>query len=263
MIVQPLRRPLFNNAPSKSHVVDHIDTNRQNNRAENLRWVTKLENLINNPVTRRKIEIAFGSVEELLKDPDAAHELISDFTWMRPVRREEKDVLLKRALDWAERKPRAKPSGIRPGEWLFAPQGPEPIPEEPAEKPSLTPRAIQRHWKTLSEFPCCPNSIGDGPLRDYARNLKEGAVFVRNRFGDSLVNEFAFIEDRSCLAVITQMPQGSAKDWAMTKITLENGHFIHESTGTFFEQQGARNALKRLCGLTVAPSDECVDDYCS
>ena len=33
-------------APSEQHVVDHIDTNRCNNRPENLRWLTKLENII-------------------------------------------------------------------------------------------------------------------------------------------------------------------------------------------------------------------------
>ena len=39
-------------APSDQHIVDHYDTNRQNNRPENLRWLTKLENILNNPYTR-------------------------------------------------------------------------------------------------------------------------------------------------------------------------------------------------------------------
>ena len=254
----------YGDSPSKNHVVDHIDTNRQNNRAENLRWVTRMENLVNNPVTRKKIEMAFGSVDEFLKNPSAANEFItSGFAWMRPVRAEEKHTLLKRSLNWAKKKPRSTPSGILPGEWLFASQETEPICTEPTEKPSLTPGAIQRHWRIASEFPCCPKSIGDDPLHDYARNLNEGDVFVQNRFGDSLVSELAFVEDKSCLAVITQMPENGVKDWAMTKITVENGYFVHESAGTFFERQGARNALKRLSGLTIAPSEECIDDYCS
>ncbi len=33
------------------YVVDHIDTNRQNNRIENLRWLTKLENVLLNPIS--------------------------------------------------------------------------------------------------------------------------------------------------------------------------------------------------------------------
>lgn len=40
--------------PTPEHVVDHIDTNRRNNRPENLRWVTRLENVLNNPITRKK-----------------------------------------------------------------------------------------------------------------------------------------------------------------------------------------------------------------
>ncbi|MBP3764705.1 MAG: HNH endonuclease, partial [Bacteroidaceae bacterium] len=36
------------NCPGKNYVVDHIDTNRRNNRPENLRWVTRLENILNN-----------------------------------------------------------------------------------------------------------------------------------------------------------------------------------------------------------------------
>ena len=44
-------------------VVDHKDTNRCNNRAENLHWVTKLENVLNNPITRRRVINICGSVE--------------------------------------------------------------------------------------------------------------------------------------------------------------------------------------------------------
>lgn len=41
-------------APSKDYIVDHIDTNRQNNRPSNLRWITKLENILLNPITCKK-----------------------------------------------------------------------------------------------------------------------------------------------------------------------------------------------------------------
>lgn len=56
-------------APSKSHVVDHIDTNRQNNRREKLRWVTRLENIVLNEITRKKLELLCGcTIDEILSD---------------------------------------------------------------------------------------------------------------------------------------------------------------------------------------------------
>lgn len=51
--------------PTPQHIVDHIDTNRRNNRPQNLRWLTKLENALNNPITRKKIEYRSTSAKPL------------------------------------------------------------------------------------------------------------------------------------------------------------------------------------------------------
>lgn len=64
--------------PTKEHVVDHIDTNKQNNRPGNLRWVTRLENILLNPITARRIELICGSVEAFLEDPSKFRDKFPD-----------------------------------------------------------------------------------------------------------------------------------------------------------------------------------------
>jgi hypothetical protein len=70
--------------PSREFVVDHIDTNRQNNRPENLRWVTRLENILLNPITARRIELVCGSVEAFLENPSKFRDKFPDpnYEWM-------------------------------------------------------------------------------------------------------------------------------------------------------------------------------------
>ena len=79
-------------APTKSHVVDHIDTNRQNNRPGNLRWVTRLENIILNDITRKKLELLCGcTIDKILNNLSIlkGKPLTPQFDWMRAVSKEE------------------------------------------------------------------------------------------------------------------------------------------------------------------------------
>lgn len=106
-------------APSPQYVVDHIDTNRRNNRPENLRWITKLENILLNPVTAKKIIFLCGSIEEFLRDPSILRQngIDRDFEWMRAVSKEEAAISLERMLSWAKSD---KPSsGGSLGEWVY------------------------------------------------------------------------------------------------------------------------------------------------
>ena len=91
-------------APSSQYVVDHIDTNRRNNRPENLRWITKLENILLNPITAKKIVLLCGSIEEFLREPSKLrqNEISKDFEWMRAVSKEEAATSLERLLCWAK-----------------------------------------------------------------------------------------------------------------------------------------------------------------
>ena len=71
-------------------VVDHVDTNRQNNRPENLRWVTRLENALNNPLTLRKI-LYYCTLQDFIENPSILSQRVQDtnLSWMGAVTAEE------------------------------------------------------------------------------------------------------------------------------------------------------------------------------
>jgi hypothetical protein len=106
--------------PTKDHVVDHIDTNKRNNRPENLRWVTRLENVLLNPITIKRIESACGcNVEEFLADPSKFRDMFQEpnYEWMCTVSIQEAQSSKERLLAWAESDKHL--SGGSLGEWIF------------------------------------------------------------------------------------------------------------------------------------------------
>ena len=109
-------------SPSKQHVVDHKDTNRQNNRPENLRWITKFENVLHNPITVKRIEtICNCSIEEFLSNPEEYRHLLGnapyDISWMRNVNKAEAKSCRENLTKWAESD---KPIlGNSLGDWIF------------------------------------------------------------------------------------------------------------------------------------------------
>lgn len=91
---------------SKVYVVDHIDTNRCNNRVENLRWLTRLENALNNEITRNKIIYLCGSIEAFINNPNILRERSNgdpSLDWMRTVTQEEAKIAYENIKTyWAE-----------------------------------------------------------------------------------------------------------------------------------------------------------------
>ncbi len=254
--------------PTKEHVVDHIDTNKRNNRPENLRWVTRLENVLLNPITAKRIAYVCGSVEAFLSDPAKYRDMFSEpyEQWMQTVTAEEAEISLRRMLVWAKSDKPSK-SGLPLDKWIFTRNNPQSelsmaIPEEPNIIESLTPGAAQRNWRTPSEYPYTPQELEDNPLAAYAANLTAGGVFSRNQYGASLVMDSGFSEDRQSLFVMTESSEGDAavKRYALGEVTYEDGLFVH-SGHTFFTREGAEKQLTLAQGLEWAGGDS-IDDYC-
>lgn len=107
--------------PDPKYVVDHLDSNQRNNRPENLKWVTRLENTLNNPLTRRKIEYLCGSIEAFLENPRMLDDmkLEPNLSWMRTVTPEEARNCKDRINIWLQSN--KKSSGGALGEWIYKP----------------------------------------------------------------------------------------------------------------------------------------------
>jgi len=108
--------------PTKEHVVDHIDTNKQNNRPKNLRWLTRLENILLNPITVKRIEsICNCTIEEFVTNPQKYRRLLSnaptDIQWMRTVTSEQAEACRQNLTDWAKSDKALKGKSL--GEWIY------------------------------------------------------------------------------------------------------------------------------------------------
>lgn len=214
----------YGEQPSPAHVVDHIDTNRRNNRVENLRWVTRLENITSNPKTLRRIEQKWGSIDAMLSDPQRAEKAdpLSNRSWMP----HEAEESMSRTPDTN----------------------------------SYTPLAMQRNWKTPNAFPLCPDEIDDHPLKSYLTKLEVGSIFSHNKYGETLVEGTALSDDGLFLSVVTKICDG-VKGWGLAKITFEEGKFVHEAYGTFFTPEGAEKKHFELIGKKW-DKGETFDDFC-
>jgi hypothetical protein len=206
--------------PSLDHVIDHIDTNKQNNRPSNLRWVTRLENIVDNPTTAKKIASIYGSVDNFLSNPKQ----YSKFPSIGVLSKLEIELEL---------------------------------------IPSLTKRALQKHWKTPSEFPCCPQDTYSSKIADYSKNLKVGEVFSFNKYSSSIIEEFVESTDQTFLLVMCKNSVPNAiNPYTIAKVT-NNGfnHFIHENLGSFRTKDGALKYFTINQGLIWTGGDT-MDDYC-
>lgn len=274
--------------PEPHMIVDHIDTNRCNNRPENLRWLTRIENALNNPVTRKKIAfLCGGSIEPFLENPAILRgsTLSSDVSWMKTVTKEQAAACKKHMERWAEEDSKQESSGKGIGDWIFSDKEMSEATrwnrkqfalqkaeieemnrriyeEQYGLKESLTPGALQLNWKVPSEFPLCPAQHSPTPLQDYLTNLKTGEVFCHNDVYESIVFKADISDDGNTIAVITTSEHvKGGSGYVLCTITYQDGHFIHENQYSYFEEIGAEKYFTLALGREWTGGDV-FDDYC-
>ena len=259
---------------SKVYVVDHIDTNRCNNRANNLRWLTRLENVLMNPVSLKRVTILCGGdITKFIKNPACIRDLTgtnSDLTWMRKVTPEEAAIAYHNVMTWGlkpfdeSNKAKAKVNKNK-SDWMFKEKKSRFVVVNNAPqiiKAKFPDTALQLKWRTPTEFPCCPSDLQNGGLKEYFENLQIGNDFSINSFSNHKVMDKAWIEDGKTLLVVTHdITKDAVKPYGLAKIYCSGGQFVHESISTFFEENGAMQFFTEMQGLKWE-GEESIDMYC-
>lgn len=243
--------------PAPTYVTDHIDTNCRNNRPGNLRWLTRLENALKNPATRKKIEYLCGSIEAFLKNPSMLNDLSNpNFKWMRTVTPEEANNCMVRMAFWASSANNVARSNIPiERKSSFSERVYKPLQKwevglgrEPGLEMALTPWCAQYMWRASAYFPCCPREFGADPVDDYFQNLKSGAVLAYCDDDADIcpkltIVDSAIFKEQSSIVVMSERADGK---WAIVGIELHGSrHFVHFILGLYSSKDEADTAF---CG---------------
>lgn len=283
----------FGERDTKVYVVDHKDSNRRNNRVENLHWLTRLENVLSNPATRKKIIMCCGTLEAFLNNPSLIRGFANqnpDYNWMRNVSREEAKRTLENMNEWACR-PIEESKGGKMGEWVYKSLGYNPQMEimrelmkrakqrphrqiqynyvrtEQLRKISIveanSPKsAVQKDWVTPTDFPLCPSKLSDSALLDYYRNLSKNKQLTKNVYGGTKIIEFAINQEKTHIWVLCRRTEEDPiKPWVLTGIYIDNGKFVHENLHSFFKEEGGYKYFTLAQGKEWTGGDS-IDDYC-
>ncbi|MCB9084305.1 MAG: HNH endonuclease [Bdellovibrionaceae bacterium] len=241
--------------PDPKYVVDHIDTNCRNNRPENLRWLTRLENSLQNPVTRKKIEYLCGSIDAFLENPSMLNGLAtgSNYAWMRSVTPEEAHNCKVRMSAWAKLKKKPSKPGAKPiqsfGSRVYKPlqKWEVGLAGEPGLELTCTPGCASFFWRGRDKFPCSPEETGINPISDYFQKLKPGLEFSYSDLDDwsprLLICDYELINEGTLILVMCERDDGK---WTVAGIEFHgrSQHFVHFHLGDYGERGEAESAFE-------------------
>ena len=264
---------------SRVYVVDHINTNRCNNRVENLRWFTRLENALNNPITRKRIEmLCGGDIQKFINDPSCLrtdNPKAQDLSWMRTVSSQEAKTAMENLMHWAQTPsfPNNFDMQIKDREWMFRKNTDnqykhsnlksENAVKKLNELKSVHDNETMNHRADAHEpfveyllysSEDCVN------LEAYFAKMTPGVAFSKTRLGYSNVIKAMIAKDKSSIGVAVTMPSG-IKPFAAYKINCVNGAVVHEFLHTCFEKNGALQRMTEAAGEKWTGPDS-IDNYC-
>lgn len=242
---------------SKIYVVDHIDTNRCNNRVENLRWFTKLENALNNEITRNKIIYICGSIEAFIENPSILRERLvgePSLEWMRTVTKEEAATAFENLKQyWAEQAKNPKPlAGGKMNDSVYRKQSTstQTVQTLPSEKHVFTSTkgmsdfvVSNDEWEQITQpvrTPYSPNDINE----EIAEDKEQGANYIMSQTPKA-AQEINFMSDKPCF-----YPQTPQEDSDNPLLTYAN----RLVPGCVFwkNHEGKRDYIVEKCALSAS-----------
>lgn len=244
--------------PDPKYVVDHIDTNCRNNRPDNLRWLTRLENTLKNPFTRKKIEFLCGSIEAFLENPSILSELNLEpnFAWMRTVTPEEAQNCKDRMNLWLNKPAKNSNHPIKNAprarfeKSIYKPLKKwEVFGREPGLDLSNTPRCGQYMWNGSFNFPQCPPNFSENPLLNYFDSLKTNELFAYSN--NKELNDYLTLFSKELMkdtSSILTVAKSDTEKFVIAGIQFDtsSGYFIHFYLGSYVDYNELESSLSRL-----------------
>ncbi len=261
-VQQIVATAFLGNPPNSQYVVFHKNYNKQDNKIENLAWVTKFEYHILQPQVQSQLRIVTGEnkIEKILSNFEQYKAFLpQNLSWMRSVSQEDADKCLQKYIDLKfstkEEKKLLNWNSI---------ENRNRIKEISSElRPSLTPYAVVKGNMIPSYFLCCPKTITENPLQAYFENLKTGNTYYLNKHYSTIVLEAAFYVEKQKIIVKCESGDGekAIKPWSVSTITFENGVYLHTLYKTCFEKKSADKYFIILQDKEWTGGDV-FDDFC-